>query len=72
MIQDVNCIYANMPYTIKAYTVCNPDMTYTVVLNSRLTREQHLISYHHEMKHIEHGDFDKKCNVGLLEIIAHD
>lgn len=72
MTPTVNCIYANMPSTIKAYTICNPDMTYTIVLNSRLTREQHLISYHHEMNHIENGDYDKKCDVGFLEIVAHE
>lgn len=71
MTPAVNCIYANMPSAVKAYTVCNADMTYTIVLNSRLTREQHLISYHHEMNHIENGDYDKKCDVGLLEIVAH-
>lgn len=71
MTLDVNCVFLDMPCTIKAYTICNPDMTYTIVLNSRLSREQHLVSYHHEMKHIENGDYDKRCDVGLLEIVAH-
>ena len=60
-----------MPPRIKAYTVCNNDGTYTIVLNSRLTYEQHLLSYHHEMQHIENGDYDKKCNINLIEINAH-
>lgn len=69
---ETNVIYANMPATIKAYTVNNNDDTYTVVLNSRLNREQHLISYHHEMRHIENGDYDKQCkDVQLIEIFAH-
>ena len=47
-----NVIYADMPPTIKAYTVNNNDDSFTIVLNSRLNREQHLKSYHHELTHI--------------------
>ena len=61
-----------MPTTIKAYTVNNNDDSYTIVLNSRLSREQHLRSYHHEMLHIERGDYDRQSkNVQLVEIFAH-
>ena len=58
-----NLIYADMPTTIKAYTMhCNDDTyTYTIVLNSRHCLEQLMQSYHHEMKHIENGDYDKQC-----------
>ena len=68
---DVNTILANMPGTIGAYTVCNADMSYTIVLNARLNYERQLLAYHHEMKHIENGDYDKKCNVDLIECYAH-
>ena len=61
-----------MPTTIKAYTVNNNDNTYTIVSNARLTREQHLQSYYHEMKHIENGDYSKKCDIDIIEINAHD
>lgn len=64
-------IYADMPTTIKAYTVANSDNTYTIVLNSRMSREQHLISYYHEMKHIENNDYDKKCDINIIEFQAH-
>lgn len=71
MTPDVNCIFYNMPTSIRAYTILNSDASYTIVLNARLTREQHLLSYYHEMKHIENGDYDKKADVGLLELFAH-
>lgn len=64
--------YIDMPTTIKAYTVMNNDDTYTIILNARLTDEQHLKSYYHEMKHIENGDYEKNNSVGLIEIIAHN
>ena len=68
---ETTVIYADMPTTIKAYTEINSDNTYTIVLNSRLSREQHLLSYYHEMKHIENNDYDKKCDVNIIEFEAH-
>ena len=68
---DVNCILADMPVSIKGYTIKNTDCTFTIVLNARHTREQNLLSYAHELEHILDGDFEKGCNVGILEFIAH-
>lgn len=68
-----NVIYADMPPTIKAYTVNNNDDSFTIVLNSQLNREQHLKSYHHELTHIENGDYDRQCkDVDMIEIYAHN
>lgn len=63
--------YADMPITIKSYTILNPDMTFTIILNSKLTREQNIISYAHEYNHIINNDYDKKMDINLLEICAH-
>lgn len=70
MIPDVNCVMANMPAAIKAYTTLNNDDTYTIILNSRLTYEQHLKSYAHELFHIKNGDYEKN-NVDMIEFRAH-
>lgn len=71
MTQDVNTILADMPATIGAYTVSNADMSFTIVLNARLSYERQLLAYHHEMKHIENGDYNKRCSADLLECYAH-
>lgn len=71
MTQDVNCVMADLPHSIKAYTVLNNDRSYTIILNSRHSYEQHLASYHHEMHHIENGDYDKRCDADILELQAH-
>lgn len=68
---DTNVIYADLPASVKAYTVCCPDDTYTIVLNSRHSHEQLLASYQHELKHIENRDFAKD-NVDKIERNAHD
>lgn len=71
MTPDVNCVVAELPYALKAYTMPNVDGSFTILLNSRHTHEQHLRSYHHEMTHIENGDFDRRCTADLIEFWAH-
>ena len=70
MTLDVNVILADMPGTIGGYTKCNSDMSYTIILNARLNYERQLLAYHHEMKHIESGDYSKKCSADLIECYA--
>lgn len=72
MTPDVNCVLAELPHSLKAFTIVNSDSSYTILLNTRHTHEQHLLSYHHEMKHIENGDYEKMCDVGILELAAHE
>lgn len=67
---DCRVVLYNLPTSIKGYTVKNIDDTYTILLNSRLTYEQNVKSYKHELKHINNNDFDKD-NVDLIEIDAH-
>ncbi len=71
MTPDVNTILADMPAAIKAYTVCNADMSYTIVVNARLNFEHQLLAYHHEMRHIENCDYDKRCSADMIECYAH-
>ena len=71
MILDVNVVLADMPGTIPAYSVANPDLSYTVVLNSRLNYERQMQAYVHELNHIKNGDYDKKCSADLIEYYAH-
>lgn len=71
MILDVNVVLADLPGTISAYTVANPDLSYTIVLNSRLNYERQQKAYQHEINHIKNGDYDRKCSVDLLECYAH-
>ena len=70
MTPDVNCSFADLPTTIPAFVVSNADGSYTIILNAKHSREQHLKSYHHEMKHIENGDYEKKCSADVIEFWA--
>lgn len=71
MIQDANVILADMPATIPAYSIANPDLSFTIVINSRLNRERQLEAYYHEMRHITGNDFDRQTNVDMVECYAH-
>lgn len=70
-MEQINVIYADMPTTVHSYVVSNADMSYTIVLNSKLCHEQHMISYQHELEHIKNGDYDRKCSADMIEIVAH-
>lgn len=65
-----NVIVTDMPVSIKAYTVSNSDGSYTIVLNGRHSAEQRLVSYAHELAHIENLDFEKS-DVDLIEMLSH-
>lgn len=60
-----------MPSTIYAYTVCNPDGSYTIIINSILSSERQLLAYAHELEHIKNGDYERKCSADFIEIQAH-
>ena len=68
---DIHSVLATLPYSIKAYVVTNPDMSFTIVLNDALSFEQNQKSYLHEYAHIINGDYDRKCSGDMIEIGAH-
>jgi hypothetical protein len=70
-MDNVFVSYVDLPATIRSFVVSNDDSTYTIILNSKLSHEQNLISYIHELEHIKRGDYDKKCSADLIEINAH-
>ena len=63
----VNVQYLQLPCKIKAVSTKNNDDSYTVILNSKLSYEQHLESYIHELKHITNEDHEK-YDVDLIEL----
>lgn len=70
-MENINVIYLDMDTAIRSYVVSNKDMTYTVVLNSRISHEQNLISYAHELSHINNGDYESNRSADLIEIYQH-
>lgn len=50
----------------------NDDGTYTILLNSRLSRKQNLDSMEHELTHIRNGDFYRDLPVSVIESEANN
>jgi len=71
LMENVFVYMVELPNTVKAYVVANADSTYTIVLNSRLSHEQNVLSYLHELDHIRNGDYDKKLSADLIELYGH-
>lgn len=67
----INTLMANLPTSIRSFVVANKDESYTIVLNARLSHEQHLISYKHELEHIRNNDYEKKCSIDIIECNGH-
>ena len=69
MNRDIKVVYADLPTTVKAFTVLS-DGYYTIVLNQNLTREQNKTSYLHELFHITNNDYEK-LDIQSIEANAH-
>ena len=59
----------DLPVAVKSFVIEKEDVK-TVVLNSRLSREQNVISCRHEEKHITGNDYEKE-DVQVIETQAH-
>lgn len=70
-MEEVFVVMAELPATVKSFVIANVDQTYTIVINSRLSHEQNMKSYQHELDHIRNGDYDRKICADLIELYAH-
>ena len=49
---------ADLPTSVRGFVYNDDDGEIYIVLNSRLSHEQNLSTYVHELKHISRGDLD--------------
>lgn len=56
---------------IRELVVPNPDDSYTIFIESTLSREEQQKAFLHAMAHICNHDFDKTTSADLIEIRAH-
>jgi Zn-dependent peptidase ImmA (M78 family) len=54
-----NVYFLELPSRVKGYVCKNEDDTHTIILNSRLSLEQNMKTFLHELSHIENNDFEK-------------
>lgn len=70
-MSDVVTVLLDLPTTIKSFVRENPDDSMTVVVNAKLSAEDRLQRYKHEVDHIKHGDMDSGESVQRIESVAH-
>lgn len=56
---------------IREMVVPNSDGSYTIFIESTLSREEQQKAFLHAMDHIKNCDFDRPGNANLIEIRAH-
>lgn len=66
----INVQYLDMPCRIHGMVRENEDGSYTVILNSRDSRERNLKAYQHEIEHLRRGDLSAG-DVQSIESRAH-
>lgn len=71
MEENIYTYYIDMPTTIKSFVVSNNDMSFTIMINAKMGKEQQLLAYEHEINHIRNGDYEKQCSVDTIEFTAH-
>ena len=73
MMNEIYVQYYDMPTSIKSFCRANPDGSYTIVINAKLSEESRHARYDHEIRHINGGDFDydKNESVQVIETRAH-
>ena len=70
MMPAVNVCLVDFPCSGEEMIVPNEDSSYTIIINSRLSRERQLAAYMHALKHIAGNDFEK-YDVQEIEGNAH-
>lgn len=64
--------YQNLPYKIKGYVAYKADEDfYTIILNSRMSYQQNVNTFWHELTHIAFNDFQGSIDVNKIETLAH-
>lgn len=58
-MNDVFVHVMDLPTTVEGFTRLNEDGSYTIVLNARSAYSRRIRTYHHEVRHIIRGDFQK-------------
>ena len=60
----------DLPVGVSSF-VLEEDEFYTIVLNARLSAEDQVRHYRHEVDHIENHDFEKDMTADEIEVLAH-
>jgi Zn-dependent peptidase ImmA (M78 family) len=64
MMTDIPTILIDLPVHVHGFVCLGSDYEPIIIINARMSREQQLQTYKHEMKHIQRGDM---YNINYIE-----
>lgn len=70
MSNDIFVRYLDMDVCVSEQVIQNPDGSYSIFINSRLSWERQQEAYEHALKHIQINDFEKE-DIQKIEYDAH-
>jgi hypothetical protein len=59
-----------MPTSARGFTLPDPDGNFNIYINARIGKEMQMQAYEHELRHIDHGDFERD-DAAAVELSAH-
>ncbi len=59
MTPDINVHLIDFPVPGEEMIIPNEDTSYTILINTKLSRERQVEAYWHAMRHLENNDFEK-------------
>lgn len=68
---DVNTILLDLPVAVRSFVRGNPDGSATIVINARLSAEDRLRHYEHEVEHLLREDLCSTEPADQIEARAH-
>lgn len=71
IVTNYKIIYIDLPTTVKGFCVYTNDDYYTIVLNSKLSYDDNIDTYFHELEHITERDFEKQLTADQIEKEIH-
>ena len=70
LLDDVNVQVLDFGNSIPATVTINEDGSFSIFLNARLSYEQRMQAYLHEMRHIQKDDFFTVCRTKMQKQVA--
>ena len=55
-MNNIPIILKDLPVHVRGFVCLGSDFEPIIVINARMTREQQLRTYKHEIKHLKHGE----------------
>lgn len=55
-VTEVPIVLKDLPVGVRGFVCLGSDFEPVIVINSRLSREQQLLTYRHELRHLRRGE----------------